>query len=204
MGKGPTLTVAELNGLRRIENVIRLGHVRRIERDQIVLEQGSIPTTRGHLHVHCAAPGLPRVLPRPIFTDDTITLQCITRQHPTLSAALTGFVETTDRSSAEKNRLLPPNPYSDTPFDFLRAVLMGMNTQAQWGEAPDVQAWLDESRLNVVKGVESTEDGARLHDLQVRFVTALFPALEKLREFAATATPSEQELMFDPGQDAAG
>jgi len=203
MGKGPTLTVAELQGLRRIENVIRLGHVRRIERDQIVLDQGAIPTTRGQLHVHCAAPGLPRALPRPIFTADTITLQCITRQNPTLSAAVTGFVETTDRSTAEKNRLLPPNPYSDTPFDFLRSVLTGLRTEAGWGGAPDLQAWLDDSRLNVVKGVESTEDGTRLQDLQVRFLTALFPALDKIREFGAAATPSEQELMFDPERNAA-
>ena len=117
---------------------------------------------------------------------------------------MTGFVETTDRSPAEKNRLLPPNPYSDTPFDFLRAVLMGMNTQAQWGEAPDVQAWLDGSRLNVVKGVESTEDGPRLPDLQVRFVTAVFPAWRSSVSSRAAATPSEQELMFDPAGDGEG
>jgi hypothetical protein len=197
MGRGPTLSVAELQGLRRIENVVRLGHVRRIERDQIVLDHGSIPTTPGTLHVHCAAPGLPRVLPRPIFTDDTITLQCITRQSPTLSAALTGFLETTERSAAEKNRLLPPNPYSDTPFDFLRAVLMGMRTEAGWGEAPDLQMWLDRSRLNVVKDLGSADDAARLQELQVRFLTALFPALEKIQQFAAAATPSEQELLVD-------
>jgi hypothetical protein len=197
MGRGPTLSVAELLGLRRIENVVRLGHVRRIERDQIVLDHGSIPTTPGTLHVHCAAPGLPRVLPRPIFTDDTITLQCITRQSPTLSAALTGFLETTERSAAEKNRLLPPNPYSDTPFDFLRAVLMGMRTEAGWGEAPDLQMWLDRSRLNVVKDLGSADDAARLQELQVRFLTALFPALEKIQQFAAAATPSEQELLVD-------
>jgi hypothetical protein len=197
MGRGPTLSVAELQGLRRIENVVRLGHVRRIERDQIVLDHGAIPTTPGTLHVHCAAPGLPRVLPRPIFTDDTITLQCITRQSPTLSAALTGFLETTERSAAEKNRLLPPNPYSDTPFDFLRAVLMGMRTEAGWGEAPDLQMWLDRSRLNVVKDLGSADDAARLQELQVRFLTALFPALEKIQQFAAAATPSEQELLVD-------
>ncbi len=203
MGKGPTLTVAELQGLRRIENVVRLGHVRRIERDQILLDHGSIPTTPGALHVHCAAPGLPRVVPRPIFTDDTITLQCVTRQSPTLSAAVTGFLETTDRSAAEKNRLLPPNPYSDTPFDFLRAVLMGMRTEAGWSEAPDLQVWLDESRLNVVKDLGSAVDAARLADLQVRFLTALFPALDRIREFGAAATPSEQELLFDADGGAA-
>ena len=57
MMKGATVSVRELEQLRRIENVVRLGHVERIELDEIVLEQGSIPTTPDHLHVHCAAPG---------------------------------------------------------------------------------------------------------------------------------------------------
>jgi hypothetical protein len=196
MSRGATLPVAELQGLHRIENVIRMGHVRRIEPDQIVLDQGAIPTTPSHLHVHCASPGLPRVVPRPIFTDETITLQCITRMHPTFSAALTGFVETTDRSPEQKNRLLPPNPYSDTPFDFLRAVITGLGTEAGWGDAPDVQAWINDSRLNVVKELASSTDGAKLRDLQSRFLTALFPALDKLHELAAVATPSERELIF--------
>jgi hypothetical protein len=171
--------------------------VRRIERDLIVLDDGSIPTTPGHTHVHCAALGLPRVPPRPVFTDDTITLQCLTRMNPTLSAAATGFVETTERSTEEKNQLLPPNPYSDTPFDFLRAVLTGLRTEMGWGQAADLQAWLDSSRLNVVKDIESTDDSARLRDLQGRFLTAVFPALERLSEFRTAATPAEQELCVD-------
>ena len=36
-----------------------------------------------------------------------------------------------------------------------------------------------------------------------RFLTAVFPALERIREFGAGATPSEQELMFDVEGDAA-
>lgn len=197
MAKGPTLSVAELQGLRRIENVVRLGHVRRIERDQIVLDEGSVPTTPRHVHVHCAAPGLPRVRPRPIFTEDAITLQCVTRMNPTLSAALAGYLETTDRSTAEKNRLLPPNPYSDTPFDFLRAVIMGLHAEVRWVTEPDVQAWLDASRLNVVKDLAVTDDD-ELPDLQGRFLTALFPALARLRAFRAVASPAERELMYDP------
>ena len=58
MMKGGTVSVRELEQLRRIENVVRLGHVERIEPDRIVLEHGSIATTPDHLHVHCAASGL--------------------------------------------------------------------------------------------------------------------------------------------------
>ena len=90
MMKGGTVSLRELEQLRRIENVVRLGHVERIEPDQIVLEQGSIPTTPDHLHVHCAASGLSDNPPRAIFTDDTITLQLVTRASLTLSGAITG------------------------------------------------------------------------------------------------------------------
>ncbi len=197
MAKGPTLSITEMQGLQRIEDIVRLGHVRRIERDQIVLDDGSIPTSPGHLHVHCAAPGLPRVPPRPIYTEDEITLQCVTRMNPALSAALAGYLETTDRSTADKNRLLPPNPYSDTPFDFLRAVIMGLHAEVRWVSEPDVQAWIDASRLNVVKDLASSDD-PELGELQSRFLISVFPAMEKLRAFRAAAGPAEQELMFDP------
>ena len=77
--------VGELEQLRRIENVVRLGHVERIDLDAITLEHGSIPTSPDHLHVHCASAGLSDNPPKPIFTDDTITLQPITRVSLTLS-----------------------------------------------------------------------------------------------------------------------
>ena len=198
MARGATVSIAEMDGLRSIADVIRLGHVLRIERDEIVLEDGSIPTSPAHVHVHCAARGLPFTPPRPIFGDDAITLQCVSRMNPTLSAALAGFLETTDRSTDEKNRLLPPNPYSDTPFDFLRAILMGLRAEMGWQEAPDLQAWLDDSRLNVLKGLNETADPDRLSDLQTRFLTAVFPAQAKLDELRSSASPREQELVFDP------
>ena len=204
MGKGPTVSLAELAELRRIENVVRLGHVQRIELDQIVLTGGTIPTTPDHLHVHCAAQGLPLDPPRPIFAEDAITIQSITRMSPSLSAALTGYLETTGRSTAEKNRLLPPNPYSDTPFDFLRAVLTGLSAEMGWQDAADLQAWLDASRLNVMKDLAATADPTELRALQGRFLQAVFPALTKISEWGAAATPAEQALMFTPAGASSG
>jgi len=195
MARGGTLTVAEVEELREIRDVVRLGHVRRIERDRIVLEDGTIPTGPDHVHVHCAAQGLPHTLPRPIFEDDAITLQCVSRMNPTLSAAMTGYLETTDRSTEEKNRLLPPNPYSDTALDFVRAVLMGLRAEMGWRSAPDLQAWVDASRLNVLRDLGST-DGERLVELQGRFLTAVGPAQAKLDELLAHATPAERELVL--------
>ena len=192
MMKGGTVSLREFEQLCRIEDVVRLGHVERIARDEIVLEHGSIPTTPDRLHVHCAAPGLSDNPPRPIFTDDTITLQLVTRLGLTLSGALQGFLEATGRPTDEKNALCPPTAMPHTPFDYLRVILAGISTEMGWSEAPDLAAWLETSRLNLLHGLGEHDDPATVRDLQGRFFSALPPALERLDEFAAHATPREQ------------
>jgi hypothetical protein len=198
MMKGGTVSVGELEQLQRVRNVVRLGHVERIERDRIILEQGSIPTTPDHLHVHCAAPGLSDNPPRTIFTDDTITLQLVTRVGLSLSGGLLGFVESTDRTTEEKNRLCPPTAWPHTPFDYMRAILAGISTEMGWTDAPDLQAWLDQSRLNLMRGLGEHDDPATVRELQGRFFAALFPAFEKLQVFTAQATPRERARMYEP------
>ncbi len=200
MLKGATASVGELDQLRRIENVVRLGHVARIDLDSITLEHGSIPTSSGHLHIHCASAGLSDNPPKPIFADGTITLQPITRVSLSLSTALIGFVEASGRTMTEKNRLCPPNPWPHTPFDWARHLLTGMKTEMEWQSAPDVTAWVDASRLNLVKSLDQDPDKAAVADLQRRFVTALFPALAKLDELASHATPAERARMFEAAE----
>jgi len=195
MMRGATVSLRELEQLRRVEHVVRLGYVERIDRDEIVLAQGSIPTSPDRLHVHCAAPGLSDEKPRPIFTDDTITLQLVTRLGLTLSGALQGFLETTERTTEEKNALCRPTPMPHTPFDYLRVILAGISTEMGWMEAPDLAAWLDGSRLNLLHGLGEHDDPATVKALQSRFFAALGPALEKLDQFAAQATPSERARM---------
>jgi hypothetical protein len=198
MMRGGTASVGEVDQLRRIANVVRLGHVVRIEPDQIVLAGGSIPTTPDHLHVHCAASGLSDNAPRPIFTDDTITLQLVTRVGLALSGGLQGFLESTSRTTEQKNALCPPTAWPHTPFDYLRAVLAGISTEMGWQEAPDLQEWVDHSRLNLLSGLGENDDSETVRDLQGRFFNSLFSALDKLQVFASQATPQERARMFEP------
>jgi hypothetical protein len=195
MLKGATSSRGELEQLRRIDNVVRLGHVTRIDLDTIELDQGSIPTSPDHLHVHCASAGLSDNPPKPIFEDDNITLQLVSRISLPLSTALIGFVEASGRTTAEKNHLCRPNPWPHTPFDWARHLLIGMQTEMEWQGAPDVQAWVDASRLNLVKSLPHDPDHAAVADLQGRFLTALFPALAKLDNLAAQATSAERARM---------
>ena len=199
MLKGATVSPGELDELRRIENVVRLGHVERIDPDMIILEEGEVPTAPDHLHVHSASAGLSDKPPKPIFADDNILLQPVTRVSISLSAGLIGFVEASARSAEEKNRLCRPNAWFQTAFDWTRHLLTGMRTELEWQSAPDVVAWVETSRLNLVKGLDEHPDKASVADLQRRFATALFPALAKLDEFASHATLAERARMFEPG-----
>jgi hypothetical protein len=198
MMKGATVSVGELDQLRQIDHVVRLGHVERITSDQIFLEQGVVPTTPEHIHVHCAAYGLSDNAPRPIFSDDLITLQLVTRLGLTLSGALQGFLESTARTTDEKNKLCLPTGWPHTPFDYLRAILAGISTEMAWGVAPDLQSWVDRSRLNIMAGLENSDDRDSVPELQGRFFTAVFPALDKLQLFASQATPRERARMYQP------
>jgi len=197
MMRGATLSTAELDLLEQVENVVRLGHVERIDLDEIVLEGGSIPTSPQHLHVHCATNGLSDRPPVPIFTDDTVTLQVLSRISLCMSSAFIGLVEASGRSTDEKNRLCRPNPWPQTPFDFLRAILLGIQTEVAWQD-PELQTWVNASRLNLVGDVVDHPDQEAVQALQRRFLTALFPALENLAQLATQVSDAERERIFQP------
>ena len=179
MMKGATVSVYEIEQLRRVEDVVRLGHVARIEADRIVLEEGSVPTTPDHLHVHCATAGLADNPLRPIFTDDTITLQLVTRMSLSLSGAILGVVESSGRTTEDKNRLCPPTAWPHTPFDYLRVILAGINAESGWLDATDVQAFVDGSRLNLLSGLGTADDTEDITALQTRLFRRARPSVRE-------------------------
>jgi hypothetical protein len=180
MYKAATIADWEIDRLRRIGGVVRLGHVRRIERDRIMLEQGSIPTAPGHLHIHCAAEGLRRPPPLPIFATDRITLQPIRTGLVPFNAALTAFVEAHRSDDAEKNRLCPPNPYPDTPLDWARGTLIQMRADLAWSREPDISQWLEGSRLNPMRGLRARSEDPLVQQASRRFAAAVRPGLSRL------------------------
>ena len=120
----------------------------------------------------------------------------MTRVSLTLSGALQGFLETTGRTTEEKNRLCPPTVMPHTPFEYLHVVLAGISTEMRWGQAPDLAEWVDRSRLNIMSGLGDNEDSATVRKLQGRFFAALPAALERLQAFAEQATPQERARIF--------
>ena len=142
-----TVSLAELQELRKIENVVRLGRVKRITETEIELDGGAVPTSRRALHVNCTADAAKQLPIVPIFRDGLITLQSVRVCQPVFSAALIAHMEATYPNDVMKNELCPvtPNPKTDT--DWLRFALSANFEQLRWSGNEDIGAWLRTSRL---------------------------------------------------------
>src|SRR4029079_7035056 len=117
MAKTPTLGAWELDLLRSVENVVRLGHIKHVTRRELVLEKGSVPLAPRSLIVHCAASGLRSPPLVPIWRPDKIRLQMIRAGFPCFCAALAGYVEPTGEDDRERNRLCLLNALPNIPPD---------------------------------------------------------------------------------------
>jgi NAD(P)-binding Rossmann-like domain len=184
-----TLSVPELELLRTIENVVRLGHVKTISAHEIVLEQGTIPTDRRQLYVDCSAAGLRKAPGCPIFEPGRITLQCISTAHPTFNAAVIGYLEASrSDDQVAKSRLAPTNRYPDAARDWMPNMVGQLESLRLWNEQPDVAAWLETSRLNVARGMLQKAGEPRMAEAVTRLLTYSEPAIANLERLYSTAT----------------
>jgi NAD(P)-binding Rossmann-like domain len=182
-----TVSQDELSRLRRIESVVRLGRVVHIAADRIVLEEGSIPTDGGQVHVDCSAAGLRLAPGRPVFADGRITLQQIRTCQPAFNAALVGYVEASRHDDAEKNLLCPSNPYPDTATDWITATCIAHRALATWLGDTDLSAWMEGARLNAARGIGDHLTDPRMKSALTRMFTNAEPAVQKLETLQAQA-----------------
>ncbi len=148
MAKTPTLGRWELELLRTIGNVVRLGHIDHVTADEIVLDEGVVPLPPGALVVHCAAAGLQYPPIVPIWSADKIRLQTIRAGFPCFAAALAGFVEATRDDDRERNRVCPPNTLPDNPTSWAQMQVRGTLATRAFGAEPDIAAWANATALN--------------------------------------------------------
>ena len=141
---------AELEQLRRIDDVVRMGHVRSIEPERVVLDGGTLPVGGSPLYIDCTAVGLGRGDVTPVFGSDRITLQTVRTCQPVFSAALIAHVESAYTDDDTKNSLCLPIPNPEVPLDWLRMMLTYNCNQLRWFDEPDMMAWLDAARLNIL------------------------------------------------------
>jgi hypothetical protein len=144
------LSQTELAQLRRIENVVRMGHVKEIEPGRLALEGGSLATAPSALHVDCTGHGLGTREVSKVFEGDGITLQSVRTCQPVFSAAVIAHVEAAYADDDTRNAHCRPVPLPAVPTDWLRMMLAFNRNQLQWFADAEMMAWLDTARLNIL------------------------------------------------------
>jgi hypothetical protein len=145
-----TVTQAELEQLRGITDVVRMGHLLRIDADKMVLDGGAVSADGSALYIDCTADGAEKRPATPIFGTGRITLQSVRGCQQVFSAALIAHVEAAYPDDAVKNQLCVPLPHPDTDLDWLRITLADYGNQLRWLDDADLTAWLSAARLDVL------------------------------------------------------
>ncbi len=145
-----TVSQPEFDQLRRIDDIVRLGHVQRIEPTAIVLDGGSIASAPSALFIDCTADGAPQRPAQPVFDGNHMTLQAVRGCQQVFSAAFTAHVELAYDDDAVKNELCAPIPHPDSDLDWLRLTHSDLRNQQRWLYDLELTDWLAAARLNVL------------------------------------------------------
>jgi hypothetical protein len=143
-----TMSPREVDILRAITQVIRMGRVLSVEPRQMLLEHGVVPVAPDTLFIDCTASAVDRRPTIPIFQDGLITPQMARMPQPAFSAALIAFIEAHYLDDAAKNALCAPIALPDTFAQYPAAQLGNMMNQFAWSQDRKVRAWIRESRLD--------------------------------------------------------
>jgi hypothetical protein len=182
-----TISIGEVVLLRQIQNVIRKGHVRSIERDGLHFDMDHVALDPGALYIDCTASAVEKRPPVPIFQRDSIVLQPVRMPQPTFSAALVAYIEAHHDDTELKNQLCATVPRTDAVEQFPRTVLASMANEERWRKYPELRDWIRRSRLDgFAKVVAAVSEGdVEKQKILAKMREKVRPAVANLRKLAA-------------------
>ena len=185
MFHGATISQLELEELRRIKNIVRMGRVQKIEKDQIVLDQGSIDTHPDIIHVDCSANAISNFAIKPIFEEKLITPQTVRSYQPVFSAAFIAHIEATYEEDKKKNQICAVVPLPNHDTDWIKMLAIFMTNQYNWGQDKELRKWLYNNRLDGFSKMmkDAAKDDEEKQAIIQRLRNSVMPAMMKLQQF---------------------
>lgn len=191
------VSVGELEQLRLINDVVRMGHVTHVEPDRLELRDGTVAAPAGSLYVDCTTQGLPRPPSVPVFDGSTITLQSVRGCQQVFSSAFIAHVEAAYGDDGARNDLCEPIPHPDAPSDWLRIMLSDNRAQIRWAQDPALMEWLRSARLNLLRGLFPQFPAERPR-VREKAIGALTAELTKANERLAALMDVDRECCAIP------
>mgnify|MGYP001566730997 CR=1 FL=1 len=180
MFRGATVSDGEIEALRHIGDVVRMGRVLHVGASGLKLEQGELPTAPGHLYVDCTASGVRDVETRPVFEPGRITMQLVTLGNVPYSAATVGAVEALVDDDDTRNAMCAPLGGFGTPDRVVGAARVFLNSTPQRMFHPAVGEWNETTRLNSARVLPELADDPEVQAGQATMFEYLGPAMENL------------------------
>lgn len=185
MFHGATISQMELEELRKIKNVVRKGRVQSIEKNQIIFNNDSIPTSKNHIHVDCSASAISNLEMKPIFAGDLITPQTVRSYQPVFSAAFIAHVEAAYETEEQKNKLCQVVPLPNHDTDWIRMMAVFLMNQFNWSQDKELRHWLRNNRLDgfsqIVSKVVKEGDEKKMAILK-KMKGNMMPAVIKIQQ----------------------
>ena len=182
-----TINQGELDLLKKIKHIVRKGHVKRIEKNQIILEEGIIETNSNTIHIDCTASGTTKYQSlKAVFSGNLITLQSIRQCFIPFSASLIAYVETYyEENEKLKNEFCTPVIIPNKDIDWLKFMATGFTNQITWSTDVKLSQWILESRLDAGFTIDfkniSTNDIKKRSSID-RIRKNIFPAQQNLNK----------------------
>ncbi|MEO3758052.1 NAD(P)-binding protein [Mycobacterium sp. B14F4] len=180
------LSQAELDQLRRIDDVVRMGHVLSLDPGRITLEGGVREVDGKVLYIDCSADGLAHREPATVFDGERISLQTVRTCQPAFSASVIAHVEAAYSDDDTRNAFCGPVPYPREPIDWLRMMYAFNKNQLKWFSDPDMMAWVDAARLNVLHHVSAAVSD-RARERIISMLTSQLPTINDKLETLLTS-----------------
>ena len=152
----------ELDQLRRVGEIVRLGRVHAIEPARIVLERGEVAADADTLYVDCSASSIQPLPGLPVFDGDTINLLMVRQYQPLFSSSVIAWVEAHVPEQQERNALCVPVPQLGAPINLLHMWQTSLANAGRWRQNKALTDWLATNRLNaqavILKGVDMSPE----------------------------------------------
>ena len=143
-----TVTLAELEQVKKVGNIIRQGRVVRLDTSEVTMEQGTYKPVLDTLYIDCTADALAKLTPIPVFHGRDITLQSVRYCQQVFSAAFIAHVEATYDDEKLKNDLCRVIPHPDEAIDYLIVNIQTHRNGLRWAVQPKTAVWLSKARLD--------------------------------------------------------
>jgi len=188
---GATISRLELDELRKIKNIVRMGRVKVLQKGNMVFAEGEHAVADNTLFIDCSASAVPPRPNVPVFDNNLITVQTVRTVQPAFSAAFIAHIEATYADEEKKNKICSVVPLPDLYTDWIKVTYTNMINQFVWGKESGIRDWLRQSRLD---GFTDMVRQTKPYHLRRMLI------LKKLRDNARPAMAKAKEFMQELGQ----